>query len=111
LSGNGLRGIGRSVKNIRLGALLSPVVVLVPDVEVKAPPELLTFDVGVEPTLEVGAALDVVLVPDAPDAGDVPAVLLGPVVEAVPDMDDVWCVVTSRRVALWLKPMSRPLVV
>lgn len=53
---------------------------------------LLTPDVGAEPTLEVGAVLvpDVEAVPDGladPAADDVPAVVLGPVVEVVPDVE------------------------
>ena len=64
--------------------------------DVCAPPELLTLDVGSEPTLEVGPALaapdevallsDVVVVPDAEDE---PPVLLEPVVEVAPDADGV----------------------
>lgn len=50
--------------------------------DVCAPPELLTFDVGAEPTLEVGPLLE----PDVPDAVLLPeAVVVPDGVLALPD--------------------------
>lgn len=70
--------------------------------DVRAPPVLLTLEVGAEPTFDVGVAAvelgvpgvlgrDAVVASDdwvGPDGVEVPAVVLGSVVEAVPDVDE-----------------------